>query len=185
MLTSGSLLSDEGRSAAFDIKGISGFGKGEGAGCIVLKPLDEAIKANDHVRAVIVGTGMNQDGRTNGITVPSGDAQVSLIRAVYDSAGIDVAETGYVEAHGTGTKIGDPIEAKALYDVFGGGRTPKEPLYIGSVKSNIGHLEGASGIVSVIKTAMMLEKGFILPNHGFEKANENIPMDQWNMKVSR
>lgn len=91
--------------------------------------------------------------------------------------------TGYVEAHGTGTKVGDPIEAKALQKVFGNGRTKRTPLYIGSVKSNIGHLENASGIISIIKACLMLEKGFILPNVNFEKANAAIPLGEWHMKV--
>lgn len=181
-MSTSSLLSDAGKSFAFDSRG-NGFGRGEGVGCIVLKPLNEAIKANDAIRAVIVGSGMNQDGKTNGITMPNGDAQVSLIRSVYARSGLDVKETGYVECHGTGTKAGDLIEAAAVHDVFGQGTTPKKPLYIGSVKSNIGHLEGASGIVSVIKTAMMLEKGFILPNCDFQKPNPSIPFQEWNLKV--
>ena len=115
--------------------------------------------------------------------MPNGIAQAELIRSVYESAGLDVRDTGYVEAHGTGTKVGDPIEAAALYSVFGDGRSPKDPLYIGSVKSNIGHTEGASGIMSVIKTALMLEKGFILPNINFNKPNKDIPLAEWNMKV--
>jgi acyl transferase domain-containing protein len=127
---------------------------------------------------------MNQDGRTNGITMPSGDAQVALMKSVYQKAGLDLSETGYVEAHGTGTKVGDPIEATALHEVFGEGRSKRQPLFIGSVKSNIGHLEGASGVVSLIKTAMMLEKGFVLPNCNFKKSNPKIPFDEWGMKVS-
>ncbi|KAI9640185.1 hypothetical protein NHQ30_011422 [Ciborinia camelliae] len=176
------LFSDEGRSFAFDERG-NGFGRGEGAGCVILKPLDQALKDNDSIRALIVGSGMNQDGRTKGITMPSGDAQKSLIKSIYEKAGLDASETGFIEAHGTGTKVGDPIEASALHDCFGKGRTSQQPLYIGSVKSNIGHLEGASGIVSVIKSAMMLEKGFILPNHDFKTPNHKIPFAEWKMKI--
>lgn len=105
------------------------------------------------------------------------------MRDVYAKAGISFKDAGFVEAHGTGTKIGDPIEARAIYNVFGEGRTKRLPLYIGSVKTNVGHLENASGIISVIKATMMLEKGFILPNVNFEKANESIPLDEWNLKV--
>lgn len=130
-----------------------------------------------------MGTGSNQDGRTKGITVPNGDAQVALMRSVYESNGLNPEDTAFVEAHGTGTKVGDPIEARALHEVFGKGRTARNPLYIGSVKANIGHLEGASGIVSVIKSALMLEKGMILPNTNFEKGNESIPFAEWNLKV--
>ena len=197
-----SLFSDEGKSYAFDQRG-SGFGRGEGAGCVVLKPLDQAIKDGDSIRAVIHGTGINQDGRTKGITLPSGEAQVALMKSTYRKAGLDPAEAGYgalsfpcairliysinrsnlVEAHGTGTEKGDLIEATSLHEAFEEGRSKKQPLFVGSVKSNIGHLEGASGIVSVIKTALMLEKGFILPNADFQKPNEKIPFDAWGMKV--
>lgn len=148
----------------------------------MLKPLDAAIKANDSIRAVIVGSGMNQDGKTNGITMPNEDAQVALMKSVYQKNGLDPAQAGYVEAHGTGTKVGDPIEASALHQVFCKGRKSK-PLFIGSVKSNIGHLEGASGVVSVIKSAMMLEKGFILPNCDFKSGSSRIPFNEWNLKV--
>ncbi|KAI9737711.1 MAG: hypothetical protein M1818_005715 [Claussenomyces sp. TS43310] len=178
------LFSQAGKSFSFDERA-SGFGRGEGIGCIILKKLDDAIEAGDRIRAIIRNTGMNQDGRTQGISMPNGAAQAELIRSVYESAGLDVKDTGYVEAHGTGTKVGDPIEAAALNSVFGAGRSPKDPLFIGSVKSNIGHAEGASGIISVIKTALMLEKGFILPNINFTKPNEAIPLSQWNMKVPK
>ncbi|KAK1144993.1 Type I Iterative Polyketide synthase (PKS) [Aspergillus melleus] len=129
--------------------------------------------------------GANQDGRTRGITMPNGAAQESLMRSAYEDAGVDPALTGYVEAHGTGTQVGDPIEATALNTIFGKGRTSRQPLFIGSVKSNLGHLEGASGVVSIIKTALMLERGFVLPNCNFDKANEDIPMAKWNMKVPK
>ncbi|KAI6710692.1 hypothetical protein PZA11_006639 [Diplocarpon coronariae] len=181
VMSMSSLFSDEGKSFAFDHRG-NGFGRGEGVGCLILKPLDQALRDNDSIRAIIAGSGMNQDGRTNGITAPSGDAQVTLMKSIYAKYRLDPKDTGYVEAHGTGTKAGDPIEATALHEVFGG-RTTKQPLFIGSVKSNIGHLEGASGVVSVIKTAMMLEKGFVLPNCDFTKGNTNIPFDEWGLKV--
>lgn len=176
------LLSQAGKSLSFD-NAASGFGRGEGVGCIILKPLDAALADGDRIRAVICNTGMNQDGRTQGLSMPSGEAQADLIRAVYDSAGLDVRDTGYVEAHGTGTKVGDPIEAAALHSVFGEGRGPKDPLFVGSIKSNVGHAEGSSGILAIIKTALMLEKGFILPNIHFKKANEAIPLAEWHMKV--
>lgn len=161
----------------------NGFGRGEGIGCVILKPLDLAIADNDKIHAVIVGSGVNQDGRTKGITMPNGDAQMRLMNSVYKNAGLDPSETGYVEAHGTGTKVGDPIEATALHSVFGTGRTARNPLFVGSLKSNIGHLEGASGVVSIIKTAMMLEKGSIPPNCNFEAGNPSIPFEEWGIKV--
>lgn len=177
------LFAETGRTYAFDHRASGGFGRGEGCGCIVLRPLETSIAANDTIRAVVVGTGVNQDGRTTGITNPNCEAQENLIRQVYNNAHIDPTETGYVEAHGTGTKVGDPLEATALHAVFGEGRTPRRPLYVGSVKSNVGHTESVSGIISIIKTAMMLEKGFILPNCNFEKANPAIPMEEWNLRV--
>lgn len=111
------------------------------------------------------------------------DAQEQLIRDVYARAGISPQDTGFFEAHGTGTKVGDPIEAAAIQRVFSEGRSPRQPLYIGSVKSNVGHLEPASGLVAVIKASLMLDKGFILPNVNYQSANEQIPFSKWNMKV--
>jgi acyl transferase domain-containing protein len=145
--------------------------------------LEDAEAAGDVIRSVIINSGLNQDGRTRGIAMPNGEAQEALIRQVYEEARIDPSLTAFVEAHGTGTKVGDPLEATALNAVFGKGRTPRQPLLVGSVKSNIGHLEGTSGVVSVIKTALALERGFVPPNCNFEKANDEIPMEKWNMKV--
>jgi acyl transferase domain-containing protein/NADPH:quinone reductase-like Zn-dependent oxidoreductase len=105
-----------------------------------------------------------------------------LMNQIYTQTGIDPKETGFIEAHGTGTRVGDPIEATAIHDVFGD-RTKREPLFLGSLKSNIGHLEGASGIVAVIKSAMMLERGFVLPNYDFKVPNPKIPWDKWQYKV--
>ncbi|KAG9512424.1 putative polyketide synthase, partial [Aureobasidium melanogenum] len=177
------LLNDAGKTFAFDHRAISGFARGEGAGSLILKPLEAAIRDGDVVRAVIHNSGVNQDGKTNGITVPNGRAQSDLIKQVYLKAGLDPAECGFSECHGTGTKVGDPIEVAGIHEALGAGRSPRNPLFVGSVKSNVGHLEGASGIISVIKAAMMLEKGMILPNANFETANPNIPLDQYNMKV--
>ncbi|KKY20096.1 putative polyketide synthase [Phaeomoniella chlamydospora] len=177
------LFNDAGKTFAFDERATSGFARGEGAGCVILKPLDAALRDRDAIRAVIANTGVSQDGRTQGITQPSGDAQRDLIRDVYRNAGLDPADCGFAEMHGTGTKVGDPIEASAVHQALGSGRSPRNPLYIGSVKSNVGHLEGASGVISIIKASMMLEKELMLPNTNFEKANANIPLKDWNMKV--
>lgn len=168
------LLSSEGRSFAFDDRS-GGYGPGEGTAVLVLKPLQDAIRDGDSVRAVIRNTGINHDGRTQGMTMPSEEAQKDLALATYEKAGLDPAETSYVEAHGTGTAIGDPIETRIIQSVLGKSRSIEKPLYLGSVKSNIGHLEGASGIVSVIKTTMMLEQGIILPNSGYANRNPEIP----------
>lgn len=102
------LFSNEGKCFSFDERATSGYGRGEGIGCIIVRPLKDALKARNPVRAVIVNSGMNQDGRTNGITLPNQQAQEQLIRSVYDKAGIDVRDTGYVEAHGTGTRVSTP-----------------------------------------------------------------------------
>lgn len=177
------LFNEHGKTFAFDHRAKSGFARGEGTGCLILKPLHQAIADNDKIYSVIVNTGVNQDGKTSGLTYPSGDAQEQLMRDVYARAGICPEDTGYVEAHGTGTRAGDPIEASSVHRVFGNGRTKRAPLYMGSVKSNVGHLENASGIISIIKASMMLDKGFILPNVNFEKANEAIPLDEWNIKI--
>ncbi|KAF4471000.1 polyketide synthase [Fusarium albosuccineum] len=177
------IFNDQGKTFAFDERAKSGFARGEGVGALILKPLDQALKDNDKIRSVIVNTGTNQDGKTVGISTPSGEAQERLMRDVYARAGINPDDVGFVEAHGTGTKVGDPIEAGAVSRVFGNGRTKRFPLYMGSVKTNVGHLENASGIASIIKASLMLEKGFILPNLNFDKANPNIPLDEWNMKI--
>jgi acyl transferase domain-containing protein/NADPH:quinone reductase-like Zn-dependent oxidoreductase/NAD(P)-dependent dehydrogenase (short-subunit alcohol dehydrogenase family)/acyl carrier protein len=181
-LTRSRLFSDQGRSFSFDSRG-TGFGRGEGCGMVILKPLDQAQRDNDSIRAIIAGSGINQDGRTPGITMPSGEAQEKLMRQVYRNNGLNVADCGFVEAHGTGTKVGDPIETRAIHEVLGQNRGPRDPLYIGSVKSNIGHLEGASGIIAVMKAALMLERGFIPANYDFKHPNEKIPFAKWNLKV--
>ena len=114
--------------------------------------------------------------------MPNVEAQKGLMRSVYEAAGLNPLETAYVEAHGTGTATGDPIEASALGEIFGR-KSDQRPIFIGSLKSNIGHLEGTSGIASVIKTALMLERKFLLPNCDFQKLNPKIPFHEWNMKV--
>lgn len=150
---------------------------------MVLKPLHLALKDNDVIRGVIRNTAVNQDGNTPGITIPSTKAQEALIRQVYGSAGLSLADTAYVEAHGTGTPVGDPVEAAALGVTFGKARSREDPLIIGSIKTNIGHLEGASGLAQVTKAVMALERGEIPPNLWFEKPNPRTPLDEWNLKV--
>lgn len=148
-----------------------------------MKPLAAALRDRNTIRAIIRGTGSNQDGRTPGITLPSGIAQEALIREVYARAGLDPSETEVVEAHGTGTQAGDPVETGAIARVFGNGRSPTQPLRIGSIKTNVGHLEGASGVAGVIKAVLMLENRMILPSRNFEKVNSRIPLQEWNLKV--
>lgn len=176
------MLNPAGKSFAFDSRA-HGYARGEGIGVLVLKRLRDALRDGDTIRAVVRNTGSNQDGRTPGISQPSSSAQESLIRSVYARAGLGLAETGYFEAHGTGTPLGDAIEARAIGTVFGPVRDSGRPLYVGAVKTNLGHLEGASGVAGVIKTILVLEKGIIPPNMWFEEVNPAIE-ESWNLKVS-
>ncbi|SPQ24118.1 ddfcf033-124e-48c3-8647-9deef8689590 [Thermothielavioides terrestris] len=178
------LFSDAGKTYAFDHRAKSGYARGEGAACLILKPLASAEADNDYIYAVITHTGLSHNGRTVGIAAPSPEEQERLLRKVFAEARIDPREIGFFEAHGTGTKKGDPIEARAIYRAVSHLFDPEDPLHIGSVKPNVGHLECASGLVSVIKAALILSYRFILPNADFERANESIPLSQWNMKVA-
>ncbi|KAI1380906.1 ketoacyl-synt-domain-containing protein [Hypoxylon crocopeplum] len=177
------LFADSGKTYAFDHRAKSGYARGEGVGCLILKPLHKALEDGDYVRAVISHTGISHNGRTVGIVAPSSEEQESLLRNVLSQAQIDAQEVGFFEAHGTGTKVGDPIEARGIWRALGQNLEEDDPLSIGSVKSNIGHLENASGIISVMKAALMLEKGFIVPNADFERENPAIPLSEWNLKI--
>lgn len=148
-----------------------------------MKPLDQALLDGNTIRAIVRGTGSNQDGRTPGITLPSGAAQEALIRDVYDRSGLCPSQTDVVEAHGTGTQAGDPLETGAISRVFGPGHSPENPVYIGSIKTNVGHLEGASGVAGVIKAVLMLENQTILPSRNFDTPNPRIPLEEWKLKV--
>ena len=149
---------------------------------MILKRVSDAIRDGDTIRAVIRSTASNQDGKSPGITQPTKSAQVNLIREAYESAGLDFASTRYFEAHGTGTPVGDPIEASAISEVFSKHRSSEDPIYIGALKSNIGHLEGAAGIAGLLKSVFVLERGIIPPNCWFEKPNPKIHADEWNFK---
>ncbi|KAI2478999.1 Polyketide synthase module protein [Pyrenophora tritici-repentis] len=175
-------LNPQGRSKAFD-ESAGGYGRGEGCGIIILKRLDKAIQDGDSIRAVIRATGANSDGFTQGITMPSFEAQAALIKYVYESNGLDYNSTQYVEAHGTGTKVGDPIETRAIYSTIGKGSSKSRKLYVGSVKPNIGHLESAAGVSGIIKGILAMEHNLIPPNVHFTKGNPNIPFDEWNVAV--
>lgn len=163
----------------------NGYARGEGMAALILKPLHDAIRDGDTIRAVIRGTAVNQDGKTAGITLPSKSAQISLINNLYEQAGCDPSLTGYFEAHGTGTAAGDPVEASAIGATLGQHRPEGEDgkLYVGSVKTNIGHLEGASGLAGLIKAVLSIERGIILPNIWFEKGNPAIDFDGWRIRV--
>ncbi|KAF2490386.1 reducing type I polyketide synthase [Lophium mytilinum] len=175
------LLSPDNQCYSFDDRA-NGYARGEGFGVLVLKRLSDAIKHNDVIRAVIRSTGSNQDGYTTGLTQPSGKAQSELIRETYRRAGLELDQTRFIEAHGTGTAVGDPIEANAIGEVFRRSRSLVDPLYVGAVKSNIGHLEGASGVAGVIKSILALEKGVIPPNTNFVNINPQIDTEYLNIK---
>jgi acyl transferase domain-containing protein/thioesterase domain-containing protein/acyl carrier protein len=175
-----SMLSRDGRCKAFDANA-DGFVRAEGVGALLLKPLSAAQRNGDRIYAVIRATAANQDGHTNGITVPCGNAQQALIREACASAGINPKDISYVEAHGTGTQVGDPIEARALGGALGCSR--KQPCLIGSVKTNIGHLEAASGVASLIKVALVLKHRKIPPTLHFNAPNPNIDFAALNLRV--
>lgn len=162
----------------------NGYSRGEGVGTLIIKPLAAALQANDPIHAVIRNTRMNQDGRTPGITMPSQEAQRSLIQATYQEAGLDPAETGFFEAHGTGTQAGDRVEAEALSSALSTtSRAIQDLLHVGSVKTLIGHTEGCSGVAGVMHAAMALRNKTILPNCNFEIPNDQIDFDLWKIKV--
>ena len=175
------MLSRAGRIAAFDA-GADGFVRGEGAGVVLLKRLDDALRDGDRIYAVIKSTAVNQDGGTDSITAPNPAAQKAMLQEAAAKAGIGADDVAYVEAHGTGTPLGDPIEAGAIGEVFGQARR-SGPLRIGSVKCNIGHLEPAAGIAGLIKTALVLSRGQIPPSINFSTPNERIPFDALNIEV--
>ncbi|WP_294389595.1 type I polyketide synthase [uncultured Sphingomonas sp.] len=177
-----SMLSPTGRCHAFDARA-DGYVRAEGGGVVILKPLGSALAAGDQIRAVIRGTGVNSDGRTTGLSLPNREAQAALLDQVYGRFGLDPARLGYVEAHGTGTPAGDPIEAGALGEKLG--RRRSEPLTIGSVKTNIGHLEAGSGMAGLIKAMLVAERGTIPPSLHNETPNPNIPFEDLNLRLAR
>jgi acyl transferase domain-containing protein/NADPH:quinone reductase-like Zn-dependent oxidoreductase/acyl carrier protein len=178
------VLSPDGRCKSFDARA-NGYVRSEGAGMVLLKPLATAVRDKDPIYAVIRGTALNQDGRTPGMTVPSQAAQEELIRAACRNAGVMPQEIQYVEAHGTGTPVGDPIEAAAIGAVIGRSRTGHQPCVIGSVKTNIGHLEAGAGIASLIKVSLALHHRRIPAHLHFQQANPAIDWDGLNLRIPR
>jgi acyl transferase domain-containing protein/NADPH:quinone reductase-like Zn-dependent oxidoreductase/SAM-dependent methyltransferase/aryl carrier-like protein len=177
-----SMLSPDGRCKAFDASA-NGFVRSEGAGVVVLKPLSKALADGDPVYALIVGSAVNQDGRTSGLSAPSQTAQEAVLLEACRWAGIDPRQVHYVETHGTGTAIGDPIEANALGNVLSSGRPKGQHCVIGSVKTNIGHLEAAAGTAGLIKAALALKHRMIPPNLHFLDPNPNIPFEELQLRV--
>src|SRR5262249_7250616 len=144
-----------------------GFVRAEGCVILVLKRLSDAVEDRDRILAVIRGSAVNQDGRSSGLTVPNGPAQEAVIRQALSSAGLHPLDVDYVEAHGTGTSLGDPIEVHALASALSGGRGAERPLRLGSVKTNLGHLESAAGAAGLLKAALALSHGEIPPSLHF------------------
>lgn len=176
------MLSPDGRCAAFDASA-NGFVRGEGAGIVLLKPLAQALADGNPIHGVIIGSALNQDGHTNGISLPSPEAQARLVVDACADAGINPLQVGYVEAHGTGTAVGDPIEATALAHALCRDRSPDEPLPIGSVKTNVGHLETAAGIAGLIKGLLVLKHGQIPASLHFETPSEHIDFEALKLRV--
>jgi thioester reductase-like protein len=176
------MLSPDGRCKAFDASA-NGFVRGEGVGAVCLKPLSAALADGDPVYAVIRSTAVNQDGRTSGMTVPSRGSQQELIARACSLAGVAPHEVQYAEAHGTGTTIGDLIEGSALGTILGVGRQPGNDCLLGSVKTNIGHLEAGSGIAGLIKVALCLKHGMVPPNLHFNTPNPTLNFERLHLKV--
>ena len=179
-MTDFQMLSTDGRCRMYDANG-SGYVRGEGVNAVVLKKRSTAELAGDTIKSIVRGTGANHDGTKDGLTMPNGEAQAALLRSTYKAAGLSPADTQYFEAHGTGTQAGDPREAKAIGSVFGPDRD--EPLYVGSIKSNVGHLEGASGLAGIIKATMSVDNGKILPNMHFNTPSPKIDFEGLKIKV--
>ena len=167
------MMAADGRCKTFDAAA-DGYVRGEGCAVLVLKRLRDAQADGDRVLALVRGSATNQDGRSGGLTAPNGPAQEAVIRAALAHARVPAAAIGYVEAHGTGTPLGDPIEVQALGAVLGEGRAASQPLPIGSVKTNIGHLEAAAGLAGVIKTVLAMQRGEIPPHLHFQRGNPHI-----------
>jgi malonyl CoA-acyl carrier protein transacylase len=175
-------LAPDGRCKTFDAKA-NGYVRGEGCGMVVLKRLSDAIADNDNILALIRGSAVNQDGSSSGLTVPNGAAQQSVIRQALANAKVEPTEMSYVETHGTGTALGDPIEVRALGAVLGEGRSEDKPLVIGSLKTNIGHLEVAAGVASLIKVVLALQHQEIPAHLHFHEINPHISLDEIPAKI--
>ncbi len=176
-------LATDGRCKTFDASA-NGYVRGEGCGIVVLKRLSEALAEGNRIYALIRGSAVNHDGHSNGLTAPNGNAQEALIRQALNNARVEPSQIQYLEAHGTGTTLGDPIEVLALGKVLGEGRSQQQPLSIGSVKTNFGHLESAAGIASLIKVVLAMQHQQIPPSLNFHQPNPYIPWDKLPVTVA-
>ena len=178
------MMAADGRCKTFDAEA-DGYVRGEGCGLVVLKRVSDAVGAGDNILAVISGSAINQDGRSNGLTAPNGLSQQAVIRQALTNAHLEPQEISYLETHGTGTSLGDPIEVNSLKQVLMPGRESSQPLFLGSVKTNIGHLEAAAGIAGVIKVVLSLQHRQIPPNLHFETLNPHIDLSGSLVKIPR
>ncbi|MBT7297887.1 MAG: polyketide synthase, partial [Victivallales bacterium] len=175
-LSKAHMMSPDGRCKAFDASA-DGYVRGEGCGVVVLKRLSDARRDGDRILAAVRGTAVNHDGRSNGLSAPNGPAQEEVIRAALADGHVAPGEVGYIETHGTGTRLGDPIEMDALANVFAPGHTADRPLRLGSVKTNIGHLESAAGVAGLIKAVLVLQNGQIPPHLHLKTPNPLLRME--------
>ena len=181
-LSRAKMLSPDGHCKTFDASG-DGYARGEGVGVVILKRMSDAVRDNDTILAVIRATSVNQDGPSSGLTVPNRVAQVQLIERALEVGKLQPTDVSYMEAHGTGTQLGDPIEVKGIQDAYGKGRDANHPLLLGSAKSNIGHLEGAAGIASVIKVILSLNHRVLPPNLHLKQLNPKINLEAIPAKI--
>ncbi|MFJ9821940.1 type I polyketide synthase, partial [Streptomyces sp. NPDC101151] len=177
-------MSPDGRCRTFDADA-NGFVRGEGGGLVVLKRLSDALADNDRVLCVIRGSAVNNDGGGEGLTAPRQAAQEDVLRAAYEQAGVDPATVQYVELHGTGTRLGDPVEAGALGAFLGAARRDRDgsALRVGSVKTNVGHLEGAAGIAGLLKSVLAIRFGELPASLHFHSVNPSIPLEELHLRV--
>ncbi|MDE0624270.1 MAG: beta-ketoacyl synthase N-terminal-like domain-containing protein, partial [Bryobacterales bacterium] len=183
IFTDAGMLAADGRCKTFDAAA-DGFVRGEGCGMVVLKRLADAEAAGDRILAVVLGSAVNQDGASAGLTVPNGPAQERVIEEALSRAGVEASSVDYLEAHGTGTELGDPVEVEAAAAVYGRGRSPERPLLIGSVKTNVGHLEAAAGVAGLIKAVLAIRSGEIPRHLHFERPNPRMDWEQLPVRVT-
>lgn len=177
-------ISRDGSCMSFD-DDAHGYGRGEGAAIIILKGMADAVADGDNIIAVLKGSAVAQDGHTNGIMAPNGKAQELVAHKALKAGGVDASRVQYVEAHATSTPLGDPTEVSAIANVYGSGRSPENPVLIGSVKPNVGHLEGGAGAVGFIKAALTVNKGVLPPQANLKKLNTKISWEESGVKVVR
>ncbi|MEZ4821376.1 MAG: polyketide synthase [Ignavibacteria bacterium] len=182
IFTQTGFLSKDGKCKTFDADA-DGYVRGEGCGVVILKSLSKALEDGDRILGLIKGSAVNQDGKSNGLTAPNGPSQEDVIKLALANADSEPEDITYIEAHGTGTPLGDPIEVNSITEVLNNDRSPENTLYIGSVKTNIGHLEGAAGIAGVIKTILALQKNEIPKHLNFNKLNAEILIEGTPLKV--